>query len=90
MKTCHPFHSTALVLAALAALAAVVAAQPAGVDVDRETMIAAALAELPENLRTDVQDLMTEMNMTSDDTHFQRFIARENGAVVNQSMALIK
>ena len=53
-------------------------------------VIAAALGELPEKVMTDVTDLMSSMNMTAGTTHFQRFVSREDGAVVNKSMALIK
>ena len=84
-------------LAAVAALALLLAA-PASAEEAPGTMsalgtadvIAAALGELPEKVRTDVTDLMSSMNMTAGTTHFQRFVSREDGAVVNESMALIK
>jgi hypothetical protein len=86
MKTSAP--SFALALAALALLAASTSALSAAPGTD--SAIAAALGELPEKLQADVTDLIASMNMTMNTTHFQRFVNREDGKVVNDSMALIK
>jgi|AntAceMinimDraft_12_1070368.scaffolds.fasta_scaffold11234_3 hypothetical protein len=94
MKATRSFATTALVLAALAALVAVASAKLApgtlaapGTDKD----ITAALSTLPMKVKTKVVDLMASLNMTANTTHFQRFVSREAGApVINQSMALIK
>ena len=98
MKTPSPSSSSPLPLAALAALAALVllaasaSAEAPGTMAAPGTadVIAAALGELPEKVMTDVTDLMSSMNMTAGTTHFQRFVSREDGAVVKKSMALIK
>jgi hypothetical protein len=88
MKAKHSFASSALALAALALLATAASALQAAPGTD--SAIAAALGELPVKLQADVQDLMKSMDMTAADTHFQRFVNREDGKVVNESLALIK
>ena len=92
MKTMRS--SFALALAALALLAASAsAAEAPGTLLAAEgtaDVIAAALAEHPAKVQDDVKELMTSMNMSASDTHFQRFVSREDGEVVDESMALIK
>lgn len=91
MKTRVP-SSSALAAAALALLVAAASAQAPGTFAASGTqaIIASALGELPENIRSDVTDLMASMNMTPDTTHFQRFMSREDGALMKESMALIR
>lgn len=84
--------SFTLAVAALALLVAAASAQAPGTFAASGTqaIIASALGELPENIRSDVTDLMASMNMTPDTTHFQRFMSREDGALMKESMALIR
>ena len=90
MKTMRS--SFALALAALALLAASASAQAPGTLAAKGTaeLISAALKEHPAKVQADVKELMTSMNMSASDTHFQRFVSREDGEVVDESMALIK
>ena len=92
MKTMSSFVSV-FALAALALLpASASAAEAPGTLAAKGTAerISAALAEHPAKVQDDVKELMTSMNMSASDTHFQRFVSREDGEVVDESMALIK
>ena len=86
------FSGALLALATLVVLSGTASAQAPGTLAapGAYDVIASALEELPEQVRSDVTEMMSSMNMTADTTHFQRFVSREDGAVVNASMALIK
>ena len=53
---------------------------------------AAFISELPKPLTADVEKLMKKLDMKEGDekTRFERFVAKEDGKPVRQSMALIK
>jgi hypothetical protein len=93
MKAKHSFASSALALAALALLAAAASTRVLGTyaafDND-DSVIAAALGELPAKLRSDVTDLMLSMKMDATNIHFQRLVSRADGKVVKDAMAFIK
>jgi len=85
-----PFH-LALSLVFLGTHALLVASVPS----DTGSLIPAALAELPDDLGTDISNLMVSMDMTDQNTHFSRLVSPDVGdpgdpKAVNQSLVLMK
>jgi hypothetical protein len=54
------------------------------------SMIMTALEEVSAGVREDVTEIMDELGMDAETTHFQRFASRETGDVMKKSFAMIQ